>query len=347
MSELPRRIPAEWEQHQATLLCFPHSGADWPGKYNAVQWAFIEIIRKVTEYEKIFLVVKSEEQINKVTEMLERAHASLDETEFIIRPTNRSWMRDSGPVLVKRKDGFREALQFKFNGWSKYPNYRLDRYVPEAVAGRLNIPLIKVMHKNRHVVMEGGAIDFNGRGTLIATEECLLDSRVQVRNPGFTKTDYEKIFLEYLGITNTIWLGDGIEGDDTHGHVDDICRFVNADTVVACTEPDRSDPNHQKLRKNIVLLQNAHLESGKKLNVVEIPMPGRIDFEDLRLPASYVNFLITNGCVLVPTFNDKNDPKALGILRELFPKHKIIGIHAVDLIWGLGTLHCLSHEIPA
>jgi agmatine deiminase len=346
MSGLERRIPAEWEPHQATLLSFPHSGADWPGKYAAVKWVFVEIIRKVTEYENLILLVKSEEQVEKTRDMLLKAHASLSGINFIIQPTNRSWMRDSGPVVVKRKNGTLEALKFNFNAWAKYPNYLLDRHVPEVVAGKLDLPLTKVIYKNKHVVMEGGAIEYNGKGTLIATEECLLHPHLQVRNPGLNRTDYEKIFRDYMGITNTIWLGDGIDGDDTHGHVDDVCRFVNADTVVACAEPNRNDPNHRKLSNNIDRLKNAHLENGRELNVVEIPMPGRIDFEDLRLPASYVNFLITNGCVLVPTFNHKNDPKALGILKDLFPKHEVVGIHAVDLIWGLGTLHCLSHEIP-
>jgi len=342
-----RRLPAEWENHQATLLAFPHDGKDWPGKYDAVKWAFVEIIRKVAVHETVLLVVKSREQRDRVTAMLKQAHADADNVRCIILNTNRSWMRDSGPVVVKRSDGMREALQFRFNGWAKYPNHRLDAKIPSAVAADLKLPLTQVRCNEKPVVLEGGAIEINGSGTLITTEECLLDAETQVRNPGFSKKDYESVFSEFLGIRNVIWLGAGIDGDDTHGHVDDICRFVNRTTVVACVEENRSDINHKRLRANLERLKHARLEDNSKLQVVPIPMPGRIDFEDLRLPASYVNFLITNGCVLVPTFNDPNDYKALGILSELFKGREVIGIHAVDLIWGLGTLHCLSHEIPA
>jgi len=347
MSNLTRRLPAEWEKHQATLLAFPHDGKDWPGKYDAVKWAFVEIIRKVAPHETVLLVVKSREQRDRVAAMLKQAHADVDHVRYIILNTNRSWMRDSGPVVVKRSDGKREALQFRFNGWAKYPNHRLDAKIPSAAAAALDLPLTQVRYNGKPVVLEGGAIEVNGSGTLITTEECLLDADTQVRNPGFSKKDYEAVFNQVLGIRNVIWLGEGIDGDDTHGHVDDICRFVNRNTVVACVEKNRIDINHKRLRDNLERLKRARLEDNSQLQVVPIPMPGRIDFEDLRLPASYVNFLITNGCVLVPTFNDPNDGKALGILSELFMGRKVIGIHAVDLIWGLGTLHCLSHEIPA
>ncbi len=342
-----RRLPAEWEPHQATLLAFPHEGRDWPGKYDAIKWAFVEIIRKVAVYEPVLLVVKSREHRDRVRAMLGQAHADRGNVRCVILNTNRSWMRDSGPVVVQRGDGAREALQFRFNGWAKYPNHRLDAAIPPAVAAALRLPLTRVLRGGRPVVLEGGAIDVNGSGTLITTEECLLDARVQVRNPGFTKQDYESVFGEYLGVRNVIWLGRGIAGDDTHGHVDDICRFVNRTTVVACVEPNRNGVNHRRLRDNLERLERSRLEDGSRLQVVPVPMPDRIDFEDLRLPASYVNFMVTNGCVLVPTFNDPNDRKVLGILSELFRGRTVIGIHAVDLIWGLGTLHCLSHEIPA
>jgi len=347
MSNPTRRLPAEWEKHQATLLAFPHDGRDWPGKYDAVKWAFVEIIRKVTAHEPVLLVVKSREHRDRAAAMLKQAHADAGKVRYIILPTNRSWMRDSGPLVVKRSDGKREALQFRFNGWAKYPNHRLDAKIPAAVAAALNLPLTQVRYHGRPVVLEGGAIEVNGSGTLITTEECLLDDETQVRNPGFSRKDYEAVFKEYLGVRNVIWLGAGIDGDDTHGHVDDICRFVNRSTVVACVEKNRSDINHERLRDNFERLKRARLEDHTKPQVVPIPMPGRIDFEDLRLPASYVNFLVTNGCVLVPTFNDPNDGRALEILSELFKGRKVIGIHAVDLVWGLGTLHCLSREIPS
>lgn len=342
-----RRLPAEWEPHQATLLAFPHEGRDWPGRYDAVKWAFVEIIRKVALHEPVLLVVKSREHRDRVRAMLEQAHADMRSVRFVALNTNRSWMRDSGPVVVQRADGTREALQFRFNGWAKYSNHRLDGGVPQAVAKSLRLPLTPVVWNGRPVVLEGGAIDGNGAGSLITTEECLLDATTQVRNPGFSMQDYESVFREYLGVRNVIWLGRGIEGDDTHGHVDDVCRFVNRTTVVACEEPNPRDANHRPLRENLERLEGSLLEDGSRLEVVPVPMPGRIDFEELRLPASYVNFLVTNGSVLVPTFNDLNDRKALGILSELFTGRAVIGIHAVDLVWGLGTLHCLSHEIPA
>lgn len=343
--ESTRRLPAEWEKHQATLLAFPHNGRDWPGKYDAVQWDFVEIIRKVALHEAVLLVVKSEAQRRKVQGMLSQAHADRKNIRTITLNTNRSWMRDSGPIIVRRGDGTREALQFRFTGWAKYANHRLDEKIPEAVARFLGVPLTPARYRGQPVVLEGGAIDVNGSGTLITTEECLLDAETQVRNPGFSKEDYEAVFKEYLGARNVVWLGQGIEGDDTHGHVDDICRFVNRTTVVACVEPNPKDVNHKRLSDNLERLQGSRLENNAKLEVVPIPMPGRIDFEDLRLPASYANFLVTNGSVLVPTFNDPNDCRALGILSELFKGRQVIGVHAVDLVWGLGTLHCLSHEI--
>jgi agmatine deiminase len=346
MNKSQRRLPAEWEPQRAVLIAFPHEGADWPGKYTAIQWAFIDFIKKISLYEKVILVNKSQQLFDKIRFMLEKAHVDLHQVEPLFVDTNRSWMRDSGPVIVKYPDGSLEALQFNFNGWAKYGNYRKDRHVPPAVAKHLNLPLTEVRYKGRKVILEGGAIDSNGKGTLITTEECLLDSSIQVRNPGFMKADYEKVFTDFMGITNVIWLGKGIGGDDTHGHIDDICRFVNPKTVIACREKNRKDGNYKPLEENIERLQTARLENGERLEVIELPMPTPIDFEDLHLPASYANFLIINGCVLVPTFNDKNDRIALGILSEAFHGREVIGISAIDLIWGLGTLHCLSHEIP-
>lgn len=341
-----RRFPAEWENQQGILLCFPHNGNDWPGKYEAIQWAFVEFIKKVATYETVFLIVADEKLKEKVTGMLERARVNLDNLSFIIQKTNRSWMRDSGPIVIKNGQK-REALNFNFNGWAKYKNYQLDKYVPAAVTNFLDLPLTQVMYKGKPVIVEGGAIDTNGKGTLLTSEECLMHPDIQVRNPNFTKADYEAVFKEYLGITNVIWLGNGIEGDDTHGHIDDLCRFINEDTIVTIIETNTEDNNYLPLQDNLKRLQNAKLENGKSPIIVALPMPKRLDFEDLRLPASYANFLILNKCVLVPTFNDPNDRKALNILAECFPDREIIGISAIDLIWGFGTLHCLSQQIPA
>lgn len=344
MTNITRRFPAEWEKQEGILLCFPHSGKDWPGKYEAIKWDFVEFIKKIAAYEKVFLVIVDQVQQNRVAEILENAHVDLKKVSFIQHKTNRSWMRDSGPIIVKNGDK-REALNFNFNGWAKYNNYQLDRGIPSKVAGFLNVPVTQVTYKGKPVVLEGGAIDVNGKGTLLTSEECLMHPDIQVRNAGFSKADYEAIFNEFLGVTNVIWLGDGIVGDDTHGHIDDLCRFVNADTIITVVESDKNDPNYKPLQDNLERLQNATLENGKKPNIVTLPMPHKLEFENLRLPASYANFLIINSCVLVPVFNDANDRHALNIIADCFPDREIIPIGATDLIWGFGTLHCLSQQI--
>ena len=340
-----RRFPAEWEKQQGILLCFPHNGNDWPGKYGAIQWAFVEFIKKVATYEQVFLVVDSAKHQNKVMEMLEMATVNLKKVVFIIQKTNRSWMRDSGPIIIKNGKN-REALNFNFNGWAKYSNYKLDRKVPKAISEVLEVPLTQVVYKGKPVVLEGGALEVNGKGTLITSEECLLHPKVQVRNANFTKTDYEAIFKEYLGVTNTIWVGDGIIGDDTHGHIDDLCRFVDVETIVTVVESDPKHKNYKALQDNLARLEKAKLEDGRSPKIITLPMPKDILFEGLTLPASYANFLILNKCVLVPTFNDAADRIALNTIASCFPDREVIGISAIDLIWGFGTLHCLSQQIP-
>ncbi len=340
-----RRFPAEWEKQQGILLCFPHNGKDWPGKYEAIQWAFVEFIKKVAAFESVFLIVANENLKAKVLEMLETAAVQMCNVSFLIYKTNRSWMRDSGPIVVKNGTK-REALNFNFNGWAKYKNINLDKHVPEKVGKFLDVPVTQVLYKGKPVIMEGGAIDSNGCGTLLTSEECLLHPDIQVRNPGFTKADYEAVLKEYLGITNVIWLGDGIEGDDTHGHIDDLCRFVNEDTIITIVESNLKDNNYKPLQDNLKRLQNAKLENGKSPKIITLPMPKRIDFDGVRLPASYANFLILNKCVLVPTFNDANDRIALNTIADCFPEREIIGISSIDFIWGFGTLHCLSQQIP-
>jgi len=340
-----RRFPAEWENQEGILLCFPHNGNDWPGKYGAIQWAFIEFIKKISEFEKVFLIVADKKLQEKVSEMLMMAHVSMDKISFIIHKTNRSWMRDSGPIIVQNGSK-REAINFNFNGWAKYKNYQLDKFVPSKVANHLNIQLTQAKYKGKPVILEGGAIDVNGKGTLLTSEECLLHPTIQIRNPNFTKEDYEAIFKEFLGITNVIWLGDGIIGDDTHGHIDDLCRFVNEKTIITVVETDTKSPNYAALQDNLERLQKAVLEDGKKPTIVTLPMPKKVEFDGLIIPASYANFLIINKIVLVPTFNDANDRNALNIIADCFPDREIIGISAIDLIWGFGTLHCLSQQIP-
>jgi len=345
MANSTRRFPAEWEKQQGILLCFPHNGNDWPGKYEAIQWAFVEFIKKVAIIEEVVLVVATKKLQDKVLDMLNMAHVNVKNVSFILYKTNRSWMRDSGPIIVKNENG-REALNFNFNGWAKYKNYLLDKHVPSKVADFLDIPLTQVMYKGKPVIVEGGAIDSNGKGTLLTSEECLIHPSIQVRNKNFSKEDYEAVFKEYLGITNVIWLGDGIEGDDTHGHIDDLCRFVNPTTIITVVEENKEDANYKPLQDNLKRLKQAKLENGEAPKIVTLPMPKRLDFDGIRIPASYANFLILNKCVLVPTFNDSNDRNALNIIAACFPHREIIGISAIDLIWGFGTLHCLSQQIP-
>ncbi len=340
-----RRLPAEWEKQQGILLCFPSNGNDWPGKYQTIQFVFADFIKKIAETETVFVVITSESIRDKAIALLEAAHANLSKVTFILQKTNRSWMRDAGPIIVKTENG-REALHFNFNGWAKYGNFRLDKQVPKRIADFLGIPVKQVMYNGEPVILEGGAIEVNGKGTLITSEECLLDQEIQVRNAGFTKADYELIFKSYLGVTNTIWVGKGIAGDDTHGHIDDLCRFVNPTTIVTVVEDNPDDANYIPLQDNLKRLQAAKLEDGSAPKIVTLPMPKAMNYEDLRLPASYANFLILNKKVLVPVFNDANDRIALNTLAELFPDREIIGIGALDLIWGLGTLHCLSMQIP-
>ncbi len=355
-------MPAEWERHSSTLLAWPHNKEDWPDKFAPIPWVYGEIIRYLTQVERVALIVRSDKEKTQATDVCERAGANVDKIDFHIIPTNRIWMRDSGPIIVKAQGLSLKAyekkhtnnlshkpqalshnlamLDFRFTAWAKYPNHKLDDKVPSALNEVWNLPRIEPTHKGKRVVLEGGSIDVNGKGILLTTEECLL-ADVQVRNPNFTRDDYEEVFAKYLGIKKIVWLGKGIVGDDTHGHVDDITRFVNADTVVTVVEKDKNDENYSLLKDNVKRLKAA------QLNIVELPMPRPVIFDGQRLPASYANFLIANDLVLVPTFNDPADRIALNTLAEVFPKREIVGIHAVDLVWGLGTIHCMSQQIPA
>src|SRR6476660_1177283 len=281
-----RRFPAEWEKQEGILLCFPHSGKDWPGKFDAIKWDFVEFIKKVSLFEQVYLIVADTKQRESVQAMLAAAHIDLKKISFITHRTNRSWMRDSGPIIVQNGSK-REALNFNFNGWAKYKNFQLDKHVPAKLAEFLKVPLTQVLYKGKPVILEGGAIDVNGKGTLLTSEECLMHPTIQVRNPGFSKADYEAVFMEYLGITNVIWLGDGIEGDDTHGHIDDLCRFVNEDTIITVVESDPRSNNYAPLQDNLKRLENSKLQNGKKPNIITLPMPQKLEFENLSLPASY------------------------------------------------------------
>ncbi len=341
-------LPAEWEKHEATWLGWPHNKEDWPGKFSPIPWVYGEIARHISQEEKVRIIVEDKEHQKKAERVLKFVDANFGNIEFYKLKTDRDWMRDSGPAFLKNKNNKDTVLiNFLFNGWAKYDNYKKDEKLPKFISDKFNLKRVIAEHNGRKVVLEGGSMDTNGNGTLITTEECLMDDKIQVRNPGFIKKDYEKVFEKYLGITNTIWLGKGIEGDDTHGHVDDLCRFVNNNTVVLVREDNKNDGNYSKLKENKERLQDAKLEDGSSLNVVELPMPSPVIFKGERLPASYANFYFSNYAVLVPTFNDPNDRAALGMLSELITDRTVIGIHSVDLVWGLGTLHCLTHEQPA
>jgi agmatine deiminase len=331
-------MPAEWAEHKATLLAWPHNKEDWPGKFEPIPYVFAEIIRNLTAHERVWLLIRNEKDHRRAIDVLERSGVDLKKIDFFNVPTDRIWMRDAGPILVN--SGKKKVmLDWRFNAWAKYPNHKKDDKIPATLAGAMGYETVQPMHKGKRVVLEGGAIDVNGKGTLITTEECLLSKKRQVRNPGFTRDDYEEVFAKYLGIDNVLWMENGIVGDDTHGHVDDITRFVSEDTIITCVEPDKKDPNHKLLQENVNRLKKT------KFNVVELPMPKPVIFEGERLPASYANFLIANKQVLVPTFNDANDRLALNILAECFKGRDIIPIHSLDFVWGLGTIHCASQQI--
>jgi len=334
-------MPAEWDPHAATWLGWPHNKTDWPGKFEPIPWVYGEIIRHLTTGERVRLLVNSEGHKAQATRFLKKVGVHLGQVHFLRFPTNRGWTRDFGPIFVRQSDGLAIA-RFHFNAWAKYDDWKKDDLVPVRAAKQFKRPLI-----DGKIVLEGGSIDVNGRGTLLTTEECLLDPKIQTRNPGMSRGELERVFRETLGITNTLWLGHGIAGDDTHGHVDDLCRFVNAKTVVLCREEDPKDVNYKALAENRERLQGMRLENGTAIDVIDLPMPAPLSFEGVRLPASYANFYISNAAVLVPTFNDPHDRIALGILAECFPDRAVVGIHAVDLVWGLGTLHCLTQQEPA
>jgi agmatine deiminase len=354
--ELGYRMPAEWEPHEATWLAWPHNPDDWPGKFQVVPWLYAEIVRLLAARERVHILAENEKAEERARSILERAGANLDRVSFHLWPTDRSWTRDSGPIFI-RKDRVRNAegnvaiTNWQFSAWAKYSDWHLDDKVPDRVAKLLGLPewqptVALADGSKRRLVLEGGSIDVNGEGVLLTTEECLL-SKVQERNPGVSREQLERAFYDYLGIDRVIWFNRGIVGDDTHGHIDDIARFVGPTTIVAAVELDASDPNHAPLAENLARLKAAHAADGRQFTIIELPMPRPVVFRGQRLPASYANFYIANGLVLVPTFHDPNDRVALNILAEAFPRREVIGIHSVDLVWGLGTLHCMSQQQPA
>ncbi|MGA2653736.1 MAG: agmatine deiminase family protein [Terracidiphilus sp.] len=344
------RMPAEWEPHEATWLAWPHNPEDWPGKFQPIPWVYAEIVRLLAARERVHILVDDLKSEARARSILARAVANLDQVSFHAWPTDRVWTRDSGPIFVRNAEGRVAVTNWRFNAWAKYDDWQLDDQVPGRVTGLLGVPEwqpeIELKNGAKHrLVLEGGSIDTNGEGILLTTEECLL-SEVQQRNPGVSREELDQAFHDYLGIDQVIWLGRGVAGDDTHGHVDDISRFVGPETIVTAVEPDTKDANHEPLEENLQRLKAARTLDGKQFTVVELPLPRPVVFRGRRLPASYANFYIANGLVLVPTFHDPNDRVALNILAGVFPDREVIGIHSVDLVWGLGTLHCMTQQQP-
>jgi agmatine deiminase len=321
-------MPAEWEPHEATWLAWPHERSDWPGKFAPIPWVYGDIVRRLAQVERVRILVEDAALEKTVRRVLSKCAVDMSAVEFFRWPTNRSWTRDYCPIFVRDKSGEIAITNWLFNGWAKYDNWREDNRIPARVAKRF-----QVAQSEPGIVLEGGSIDVNGAGLLLTTEECLLSETVQVRNPGLGRADLERYFSEYLGIRQTIWLKQGIAGDDTHGHIDDVARFVDEKTIVTVVD--------ESLRENLKILRQTGLR------IVTLPMPAPVYFDGQRLPASYANFYIANGLVLVPTFNDPNDRVALNILAKLFPTREVMGIYCGDLVLGLGTLHCMTMQQPA
>jgi len=355
------RMPAEWEPHAATWLAWPHYRNDWPGKFEPIPWVYAEIIRHLGRHERVAMIVNDSSSEKFARRVLTQANALSLNVRFHRWPTNRVWTRDSGctfvvaadrvgtglrPVRAERSSAALAAVKWRFNAWAKYLNWQHDEKIGSLMAKAAGVEELRPMSGKERVVLEGGSIDVNGCGTLLTTEECLL-SKTQQRNPGMKRSDYEKIFADYLGITNLIWLGSGIAGDDTHGHVDDLARFVAPNTIVAVVESNPRDKNFKPLLENLRRLRAATDQDGRPLTVVELPLPKPVIFKGTRLPASYANFYIANGVVLVPIFNDPNDRLALNTLSELFPDRQVVPIYCGDLIWGFGAIHCMTQQEPA
>jgi agmatine deiminase len=327
-------MPAEWEPHAATWIAWPHNREDWPGRFAPIPWVYCEIVRKLVEVERVNILVDNENAMHRARRMLRKSGANLAAVEFFAVPTDRVWTRDYAPLFVRNAAGEVAVTDWIFNAWAKYDDWHKDNAVNPLLAHRLGMRAWQPS-----LVMEGGSIDVNGQGLLLTTEECLL-SPIQARNPGVPRVEIERAMRDYLGIDRVIWLRNGIAGDDTHGHIDDLARFVSPDTVVIAQEPDPLDANHEPLHENREILRR------EPLRVIELPMPDPLFFEGRRLPASYANFYIANQTVLAPTFNDPHDRAALHTLAEAFPDRRVIGIHAVELVWGLGTLHCMTQQQP-
>ena len=344
------RMPAEWEPQKSVWISWPHNRNDWPGMFEKIPNVVGKIIKYLANHQRIDLLVNTNKSMDEARKQLTRTGCKLSNIKFHKIKTDRLWLRDSGPIfLINKKIRKKIMLNFKFTAWSKYKNFRNDNKINYKISKYLNIKSIlpkKINSKKfEKVVMEGGAFDTNGSGSILLTKECLL-SRKQERNKGFKKSDYESLFSKYLNTKNFIWLNKGIVGDDTHGHIDDIARFVSKTTIMIADENNKLDKNYKTLKENIRILRKSYDENGKKFKIIKIPMPSPIFIQKTRVPASYLNFFISNKSVLVPIFNVKEDKKVLKIFRKFFTKRKVIAVDCSDLIWGFGAIHCMTQQEP-
>ena len=341
-AELGYYFPAEFERHTATWLSWPHKEASWPGKIDTIYPVYCQFIKLVAAGEKVNINVNDEAMKQHAIQCLQAVGADFTNINFYFNATNDAWCRDHGPAfLINPKADIKKVIvDWGYNAWGgKYPPFDLDDIVPTKIGELYNIP---VYHPG--IVMEGGSVEFNGKGTLLTTTACLLNPN---RNPTLTQAQIEKYLCDYYGVHHILWLGEGIIGDDTDGHIDDITRFVNSDTVVTVVEENKADENYHLLQENLKALHTMRLEDGKQLNVIELPMPKPVIFDGQPLPASYANFYISNNHVVVPTYRDDvNDVRALDVLQSCFPERKVVGLDSTDIIWGLGSFHCLSQQEP-
>ena len=340
------RMPAEWETQKSVWIAWPYNKKDWPGLYQFIPKVILEIISKISKQQRVNLI------LNKNSKNIKRLIKSskIKNIDFHKIKTDRIWLRDSGPIFLTNKRNKKKIiLNFMFNGWSKYKNFKNDNRINNYISKFLNLekinPILKKNKIKKKIVMEGGAFDVNGSGSIILTEECLL-SKIQERNKNFNKKNYEELFIKYLNIKNFIWLKRGIDGDDTHGHVDDITRFVSKNTIMSAVEVNKKDKNYKTLKENLKILMKSKNEKGKKFKIIKVPMPSAIYIENKRVPASYMNFYICNKKVLLPIFKVKEDNIAIRIFKNYFKNKKIEAIDCSKLIWGFGAIHCMTQQEP-
>ncbi len=334
-------FPAEFEAHEAMWLSWPHKEESWPEKINSIYPNYCQFIKEVSNSEIVRINVADEKMKSFAIEHLQKQQVDLQKVEFFFHPTNDAWCRDHGPAfLINPAIKERKAIvDWNYNAWgNKYPPFDLDDLIPTLIAKHFNLPLF-----NPGIIMEGGSVEFNGKGSLLTSKSCLLNKN---RNPELNQSDIENYLYNYYGVEQILWVDDGIIGDDTDGHIDDTVRFVNEDTILTVIEENKKDENYKILQHNLSQLSKMRLLSGKQMNIVELPMPDAVIYENQRLPASYANFYIANQAVIVPTFRCNKDEKALQIIQECFPSRKIVGIDSTDIIWGLGSFHCLSQQEP-